>query len=55
MSIRRRLKDIDGFMAVRLWWDYVHDNDKAALKTLLEYNAEDVLNLKALRRKLGVK
>ena len=55
LSIRRRLKDIDGFMAVRLWWDYVHGNDKGALKTLLEYNGEDVLNLKALRRKLGVK
>lgn len=55
LSIRRTLKGIDGFMAVRLWWDYVHDNNKEALKTLLEYNAEDVLNLQALRRKLGVR
>lgn len=54
LSIRRRLKGIDGFMAVRLWWDYVNDNDKEALKTLLEYNAEDVVNLRVLRRKLGV-
>jgi uncharacterized protein YprB with RNaseH-like and TPR domain len=54
LGIKRRLKDIDGFMAVRLWRDYVHDNDKSALKTLLEYNAEDVVNLRVLRRKLGV-
>lgn len=54
LYIRRKLKDIDGFMAVSLWWDYVHHNDKAALKTLLEYNAEDVLNLKVLRKKLGI-
>jgi uncharacterized protein YprB with RNaseH-like and TPR domain len=41
-------------MAVRLWWDYVNNNDTAALQTLLAYNQEDVVNLKTLREKLGV-
>jgi hypothetical protein len=41
-------------MAVRLWWNYVNDKDEGALKTLLEYNREDVVNLKVLREKLGV-
>ena len=24
LGIKRKLKDIDGFMAVKLWWDYVN-------------------------------
>ena len=55
LRINRRLKEVDGFMAVRLWWRYVNGNDRQALKTLLEYNAEDVLNLRVLRRKLCVR
>lgn len=54
LGIRRQLADMDGFMAVRLWWDYVNNNDLKALKTLLEYNKEDVINLHVLREKLGV-
>ena len=54
LGIPRQLAGMDGFMAVRLWWDYVNDNDAEALKTLLEYNAEDVTNLHILRDKLGV-
>jgi uncharacterized protein YprB with RNaseH-like and TPR domain len=38
----------------RLWWDYVNNNDTAALQTLLAYNREDVVNLKILREKLSV-
>jgi uncharacterized protein YprB with RNaseH-like and TPR domain len=41
-------------MAVQLWWEYVNKNDKRALQTLLDYNKEDVVNLKVLRQKLGV-
>jgi uncharacterized protein YprB with RNaseH-like and TPR domain len=55
LEIGRNSKGIDGFMSVRLWWDYVNDNDKDALETLLEHNREDVVNLRVLREKLGVR
>jgi uncharacterized protein YprB with RNaseH-like and TPR domain len=54
VGIERRLRDMNGFMAVRLWWEYVNNNDVEALAMLLEYNKEDVLNLHILRQKLGV-
>jgi len=54
LGIERQLQDMNGYMAVRLWWDYVNDNDAQALRRLLEYNREDVVNLHALRQKLGV-
>lgn len=54
LGIGRRLQGIDGFMAVRLWWEYVNNSDRQALRTLLEYNREDVVNLHVLRQKLGV-
>ena len=52
LGIPRQLTGIDGFEAIRLWWRYVNDYDKAALATLLEYNKEDVINLKTLKEKL---
>jgi hypothetical protein len=55
LGIERRLTDMNGYMAVRLWWDYVNNNDTDALQKLLEYNREDVMNLHVLREKLGVK
>ena len=54
LDIGRQTKGIDGWMAVRLWWDYINNNDDAALKTLLAYNREDVVNLQTLRLKLGI-
>ncbi len=54
LGIQRRLLGVDGYMAVRLWWEYVNENDAGALRTLLEYNREDVTNLHVLREKLGV-
>jgi uncharacterized protein YprB with RNaseH-like and TPR domain len=54
LGIGRQLAGMNGYMAVRLWWDYVNDNDTQALQTLLEYNREDVMNLHILRQKLGV-
>ena len=54
LGIRRQLTDMNGFMAVKLWWDYVNNSDVQALRTLLEYNKEDVVNLHVLRDKLGV-
>jgi hypothetical protein len=46
------LKGINGYDAVRLWWRYVDAFDLEALNTLLQYNKEDVLNLRALKEKL---
>ena len=49
LGIPRRLWGITGYEAVRLWWRYVNDYDEDALATLLEYNKEDVVNLKTLK------
>jgi uncharacterized protein YprB with RNaseH-like and TPR domain len=54
LGIRRRHPEVDGYMAVRLWWDYVNGNNVGALRMLLEYNREDTVNLHALRQTLGV-
>lgn len=54
LGIQRKTVGVDGFEAVRLWYRYVNDGDEEALSLLLEYNREDVVNLKTLRRKLGV-
>ena len=54
LNINRNTKGIDGFMAVKLWWDYINNNNRQSLKTLLEYNAEDIINLQTLRLKLNV-
>ena len=52
VGIERRLRDIGGYEAVRLWWRYVNYYDEDALAILLEYNKEDVLNLKTLKERL---
>jgi len=52
LGIERRLVGIDGYEAVKLWWRYVDSFDLEALNTLLEYNKEDVVNLKSLKEML---
>ena len=52
LGIKRHLRDMNGYEAVRLWWKYVESFDLEALNTLLEYNKEDVVNLKFLRGKI---
>lgn len=52
LGIQRRLKEVDGFEAVRLWWRWVNEYDEDALALLLEYNKEDVINLEILRERL---
>ncbi len=52
LGIARKLKDISGFDAIRLWRQYKRYSDHEALTTLLEYNREDVINLKILREML---
>ena len=54
LGITRKSAGIDGRMAVRLWLNYKFYDDETALLTLLGYNREDVLNLKALRQKLKI-
>lgn len=54
IGIKRQLPEVDGFMAVKLWWAYKNRKDTDALETLLKYNGEDVVNLDLLRMKLGV-
>ena len=55
LGIKRQLTDIDGYMAVKLWFDYINSNNQESLKTLLTYNKEDIINLRVLRRKLKVR
>ena len=52
LGVERRLVDMNGWEAVRLWWKYVESFDLDALDRLLEYNKEDVVNLKTLKAKL---
>ena len=52
LGVERRLKDMNGWEAVKLWWKYVDSFDLEALDKLLEYNKEDVVNLKAVKAKL---
>jgi uncharacterized protein len=49
LGIRRpeEVRGMDGFEAVRLWWEYERGNTRA-LERLVQYNREDVVNLKAL-------
>jgi len=54
LGIERRLKGMDGYVAVQLWFDYINNNNQESLQTLLAYNEEDVVNLRVLRRKLAV-
>lgn len=53
LGINRKLKGMDGYDAVLLWQRYQDSGDKKALKKLLHYNKEDVVNLKVLRDKLS--
>jgi len=52
LGIPRQLQGVGGFEAVLLWWWYQNDGDQNALDLLLQYNKEDVVNLKALRDRL---
>ena len=52
LGIDRRLKEVSGYEAVKLWWRYVDSFDLAALNKLLEYNREDVVNLRAVKARL---
>ena len=53
LGINRKLTEVDGLEAVRLWYEYKEQGNKISLKTLLEYNQEDVVNLQMLLDKLN--
>ncbi|MCS7234042.1 MAG: ribonuclease H-like domain-containing protein [Synergistetes bacterium] len=52
LGIERKLKDVNGESAIVLWERYRKFGDFQSLKLLLEYNKEDVCNLKILKKKL---
>ena len=52
LGIERKLQEVNGYEAVKLWWRYIQYSDQIALRKLLDYNKEDVVNLKVLRDKL---
>lgn len=52
LGISRRVKGIDGMEAMRLWSRYEADDDEEALRVLLSYNREDVMNLPVLEARL---
>ncbi|MEJ2738726.1 MAG: ribonuclease H-like domain-containing protein [Dehalococcoidia bacterium] len=53
LKIPRQLQDINGAEAVVLWKHYRNYGNRKALELLLQYNKEDVVNLKLLREKLA--
>ena len=52
LGIPRQLTGIGGREAIELWWRYQINHDQSALALLLQYNRDDVVNLKALRERL---
>jgi uncharacterized protein YprB with RNaseH-like and TPR domain len=49
LGIPRNLPDMRGYDAVLLWEKYLREDNPSALEMLLEYNREDVENLRVLR------
>lgn len=52
LGIKRKLTEVDGLEAIRLWYRYIDSFDLEALDTLLKYNREDIENLKVLKEML---
>ena len=52
LGIKRELPDVDGRVAIGLWWRYVETFDLDALEKLKAYNREDVVNLRTLKELL---
>ena len=54
LGIGRATAGITGWDAPRLWHRYEATGDQGALRTLLRYNREDVVNLALLETHLGI-
>lgn len=52
LGIYRETINIGGYDAMILWEKYIRLGDERALRLLLDYNREDVLNLLTLERRL---
>ncbi len=48
LGIERKTKGYNGYTAVKLWKKWKEEGDRLALRKLLLYNREDVLNLKLI-------
>lgn len=48
LGINRKTEGLNGYDAVRLWKKWLEERDKKALKNLILYNKEDVVNLKKI-------
>jgi len=48
LGIVRKTEGLNGYDAVKLWKKWVEEKDKNALKKLIIYNKEDVVNLKKI-------
>jgi uncharacterized protein YprB with RNaseH-like and TPR domain len=53
LDIDRETEGLDGLHAVWLWEKYCRTRDESALRLLLKYNRDDVINLKDLRDSLS--
>jgi uncharacterized protein YprB with RNaseH-like and TPR domain len=53
LGINRELQGVSGYQAVLLWYQYQRYDDQNALDMLLQYNKEDVVNLRTLRERLN--
>ena len=54
LDIQRMQPPLDNYEIQRCWSRWKHHGDEEALKTLLKYNEEDVMNLVHLRERLGI-
>lgn len=54
LGIPREQPPLSNYEIQRCWTHWKHKGDEEALKVLLKYNEEDVMNLVELRAKLGV-
>lgn len=54
LGIPRRLAEVNGMVAIELWRRYKLRGCRESLQTLLDYNREDVMNLRAMRLALGM-
>ena len=48
MGIVRKTEGLNGYDAVKLWRKWTEEKDKKALRKLILYNKEDVINLKKI-------
>ncbi|MHB8858343.1 MAG: ribonuclease H-like domain-containing protein [Thermoleophilia bacterium] len=54
LGIDRDQHPLNNFQIQECWTRWKHKGDEEALKVLLKYNEEDVMNLVAIREKLGI-